>query len=818
MSYFKQVEIRDIVLPDLQHASIFYDGKRYELLFPSIIAQFQLTQQEGEISLRIQKLLLEKHKVNAIGKIIYSTLKNHLVFNIVAHSLEKGMTNQEKLVLKGSSDLKTLNLSAFTTTLQSLDPFKEKIKELNQTLYTWLFEKSTFNDVRIANLFFSAPLNENFTSKLLKSLYAEVTLKNVALRLEEELPPITTPDLTVKFKNNTLTFLLDLPQYENLKLDGSKVELKNFGGNLKTIVSIKSKEAFLDKRLHNLLQTYDINFDIHQKSSTIDADLRLTFEQQEDDLYVEAKGILKAQDADFDLFGLPIYAKNLNVVLDISPTEKHVFVNDSKLSLNQPQFLGLINCDINLMTKTLNGKINPDHLIITTRDNPQSKFDEILKINGQQLQQMYFNVDFNNTPIINFKDFQTQISLAQTKKVILSDISKLYPYSPILQYLAIQKGELAIQTEDFKTIYIQTQITNLNYPIFDKKWNPIQEFDSTIKITPKRIYVASLDESIIFDYQNSILKTNLANKNFDLLALQKSEIPIFKTFLKYNEPQTQQTQKESKHQTDTSATTTTHPITSSGRQKEKSDFKLYLEAKDSALRYENWIAPVDEIIISTDHNKVKADFTHGNGVANLDFYDNIIKFRANNFSGNFINLVAGKTIVEGGLFSAKGLYKNKVLRGEVEMQNTIFKNFATLQNVIALIDTIPSLIVFKKPGLGADGYEINHGRITFNLNDEYLGLKRIDLVGSSIDVLGSGIIKLEDKSIDIALNISTIKALSEVLNKIPIVGYLLLGKEGKISTGVVIKGTLDEPTSDVSIAEDIISAPFKIIQRIFTGE
>ncbi|RDU72069.1 AsmA-like C-terminal domain-containing protein [Helicobacter brantae] len=795
MSYFKEVEVRDIILPDSQHASIFYDGKRYELLFPSVIARFELTQDQSNIHLNIQKLVFEKYKINTIGKFIFSTTKNKLAFNVVANSFEEGMNAEEKLVIKGNSDLQTLNLSAFSTTLKSLDPFKEQIKELNFTLYKWLFQKSQFNNVRITNLFFSAPFNENFAQKLLKSLYAEITLENVALRLEENLPPITTPHLSVKYKNDTLSFLLDSPRYEDLKLDGSKVELTNFGGNLQTIVSIKSQEAILDQRLHHLLQTYDIDFDIHQKNSNINVDLKLTFEAQEEGVEVEAKGILKSQDADFDFFGFPIFAQNLNVVLDITPQEKHIFLNDSKLSFENPEFLGLVNCDINLKDKKAQGKINPDYLIINANDNPQSQLDEILEFSGQEVQQMRFGVDFADTPLITLEDFKAQISLSPTKNIILSDISKLYPYSPLLQYLAIHKGEIAIQTQDFKTIYIQTQISDLAYPLFDKKWNPIKELHSTIKITPKRIYASSLDESIILDYQDHFLKANFVSKNFDLDALEQNKIP----FLSFNTPKTQQTQQTQS-------------------QESPSNFQLYLEAKDSGVRYKNWIVPTDEIIVNLIDGKIKADLTHKNGVANLDFYDDIIKFQANNFSGNFINLIADKTIVEGGLFSGKGIYKNKVLRGEIEIQNTIFKNFATLQNVVALIDTIPSLIVFKKPGLGADGYEVTQGRITFDVNNEYLGLKKIDLIGSSIDVLGSGVVKLEDKSIDIALNISTIKGLSEVLSKIPIVGYLLLGKEGKISTGVVIKGTLDDPKSEVTIAEDLISAPFKIIQRIFTGE
>lgn len=797
MSYFKLLEIRNIILPDNQQASILYDGKRYELLFPSVVASFELEQTYTKIKLSIQKLLFSKLQINAMGKLEFLLDKNQINFALIANSIRPQMSPEEKLVIKGSSDLSILHLSAFSTLIHSLTPFEEEIKKI-PALHTWLMQKASFKNIRIKNLFFSAPLNENFLPRLLKSLYAELILEEVSLKLQPNIPSITTPTLKVQFKDKNLGFYLTHPLYDDISLEGSYVELKHFDKNLTTEVHIKSQDAILDHRLHTLLRAYNIDFDITQTSSKMQTDLTLSFQSTPEELNVSAKGKFQAKDADFNFFGFPLATPTLNVMLDINPSESHIFVNDSKIATNQPDFTGLINCDIDLNEKKAKGKINLDFLKIHTQ-NSTSPLGQILALERSLTPQIDFSVDFFSTPKVSLPDFDTQITLGESTGILITDLAKITPYSNLLQYFGISKGEVALQTKDFQTFFIQAQLSNLKYPIFDKKWQPINEVNMTSKITPTKIYISSLDESMVFNFQDDLLQITFKNKNFNLDSIASSQIPLLSQISQNGSPDQA-------------------PLQESAQKKLENNFHLYMVAKDSEVEFKNLKIPTDEIIINMKNGGIKVDFTHKNGVANIDFYDGLIKFNADNFGGKFINTIAQKTIMEGGLFSAKGIYKNKTVRGEVQMQNTIFKNFATLQNVLALIDTIPSLIVFKKPGLGANGYEVSHGRIIFDLNDEFLGLKKINLVGSSIDVEGSGIINLKTKELNIALSISTIKALSEVLSKIPIVGYLLLGKEGKISTGVVIKGTLDHPKSEVSVAEDILSAPFKIIQRIFTGE
>lgn len=799
ISYFEKIELKKIIFPNKQEASIFYDGLRYELLFPQAKALFQIQQDPQKINLTIQQLSFDEFNFHLNGQIDYLITRNKIDFSLTASS-NKAKTEQEKLIIKGQSDLKKLDISAFSTPFENLNLYEEEFQKVPE-LHEWLFKKASFKNIRIKNLFFSAPLNERFIPRMLKSLYAELDLEEVAVKFEPDLSPITAPALKIKFKNEVLRFDLDHPSYEGINLEGSFVELHNLAhptSAIKTLLYLQSKEILLDQRIHQILQAYQIDFDITQSDrSPIDLNLKIALQEVEDHLKIEAHGIFKSQESHFNFFGMPVFAENLNVVLDLNEDKKHIFINDSMLELQEPVIKGLFNLDINLAQENLSGFFNPKLIEVSTQqanqeDQESSPLEEIFTLTQKEIPKLQIKADFSSTPTIEIPDFDLQISLGEEKEITLETIEKLYPYSPLLNYLAIKSGRASIKTKDFKDFDIQADLTNLSYPIFDQEWNLLDQLSVSIKVTPQQIYVHSLKDDLSLSYEDHLLKVSLKDKNFDLQSLKNSDIPAISI------------QAES-------STKSLNP----SFEEEKSSFMLYLESKNSIVKYKKLKLPTDEIIVNMKNKKITLDVTHKNGVANIDFYDDIIKFNANNFGGDFINLVAGKELVKGGLFGASGFYKNKKFRADFEIQNTIFQNFAALQNIVALIDTIPSLIVFKKPGLGVDGYQVKSGRVLIEVNEDYVGLKKIDLTGSTIDVSGGGIITLATQELNVSLTISTIKGLSEVLNKIPIVGYLLLGKEGKISTSLILKGTLQNPKPEVTLADDIISAPFKIIQRIF---
>ena len=67
------------------------------------------------------------------------------------------------------------------------------------------------------------------------------------------------------------------------------------------------------------------------------------------------------------------------------------------------------------------------------------------------------------------------------------------------------------------------------------------------------------------------------------------------------------------------------------------------------------------------------------------------------------------------------------------------------------------------------------------------------------------------QKIDFYAQLITAKSLTGIINKIPIVNYITLGKEGKISTGFSITGDLENPTITTKTAQDILLSPFNIL-------
>lgn len=248
------------------------------------------------------------------------------------------------------------------------------------------------------------------------------------------------------------------------------------------------------------------------------------------------------------------------------------------------------------------------------------------------------------------------------------------------------------------------------------------------------------------------------------------------------------------------------------------DFNIIGE--DLQLTFLGYTLPFDSINMRFIDERIYIDGQYGKGIVNASIVKDNAVLRARNFSGHFVNTVlvsakGGKKLVEDGTFSLDLLYRGGTLNASAEIQNTALVEFKALQNILSLIDTVPSLFVFKNPHITDRGYQINYGKVLFAVNADYIGLQNIFLLGASMDVNGWGIIDRDTQELNVNLHLSTIKNLSKFINKIPVLGYLILGREGQISTNLILTGKYGDPKVHITLAEDLIKAPFNILRRIF---
>jgi hypothetical protein len=154
--------------------------------------------------------------------------------------------------------------------------------------------------------------------------------------------------------------------------------------------------------------------------------------------------------------------------------------------------------------------------------------------------------------------------------------------------------------------------------------------------------------------------------------------------------------------------------------------------------------------------------------------------------------------------------------GKIFINSAIVKELKSLNNIIAFINTIPSLLSFSSPGFSSKGYKIRKGYINYLLYKKVLYIKDAKIYGDNLDFFAKGYI-------DFNKNYMFLKITSNMkmkLKKIPIIGkglnYLLFGKNGSIDVKMIVKGNIDNPKVREDMGKDILISPFTLFKRAIT--
>ena len=466
-------------------------------------------------------------------------------------------------------------------------------------------------------------------------------------------------------------------------------------------------------------------------------------------------------------------------------------------------------------SKPMGEKEMLEKIIALIKSQDEQKFTyDIFKATRETLPQVDVEIDFSSEPVrvsIPALDVYIQISSSEIRANVV-DFSKFAPFSPIMKYLGLSSGSAVVELKGVRDVAFQVRIADFPTFLLSKDKTPLHTFSFNGSYKNDRLEVLSDDGKIRLDLYDNTILANFTDIDVNIDGLLASKIPaIQEAFSTSSEKKAVFTREEILLESEF--------LRAKRRYERQNGIKpriIAIQAQNITGFFKDVVIPFDDFNAKIRDDRISADATYKNGIANIDIIHGNTIIKAGNFSGEFLNRVVGRHIVDGGLFELSGIYKNDMFNGDVHMQNTSFKGFAIVQNVIGLIDTIPSLVMFRSPGLSAKGYEVKQGSIKLALNTQYVGLESIDLIGKSMDIQGSGFIELESQEVDMGLSISTLKNLSGILNKIPIVGYLLLGKDGKVTTQVSVRGTIQDPKTQVSLAQDLLKTPLKVLKRAFT--
>ncbi len=194
-------------------------------------------------------------------------------------------------------------------------------------------------------------------------------------------------------------------------------------------------------------------------------------------------------------------------------------------------------------------------------------------------------------------------------------------------------------------------------------------------------------------------------------------------------------------------------------------------------------------------------------------------------------LTEGRVKATGRLdFSSKITSKGKMnqlvkgLQGPLQMtlSNGFIEEDKLLSRILEVLN-FTEIVKGRLPDLGATGLAYTTITLQGKFQDGKLLIDRFFMDGETLGLLGTGVIRLEDETLDIELLAAPFKTVDTIVKYIPGVNYLLGGS--LISIPVSITGTLDNPEVTVlspsaigsslyNLAERTIKSPFKLIETI----
>ncbi|WP_181566320.1 YhdP family protein [Helicobacter monodelphidis] len=664
-------------------------------------------------------------------------------------------SNFEDIMLEGSS--LPFGYQVYTDILQDF----EVIQSLSKEPKEWILEniQGDFQITKVTSKGnFSA---KNILQSIIDNLYIEVKISTAKIFFQKTLSPIILQEINGIFHKGEVNFSLVDPFYEDISLQGSNVSIEHIFEHPNLNINILTKTR-LNQKILKILEAYEIQLPISQKNGNVNAELQLSIPFDEREMSV--KGRFVAQQSNFSLKGFEFSTTGVEVLLKDNFV---AFENMAIETLSTPKIKGSVSMILDTQKMNMQGKLQANKLVL---------FDdgEILNLPPQEIP---FFGDFKESVAINFPTLPLELSLGTETSIHIQHLLNLSPYSKILQSLDVRDGHLTLKTVDFKNFTFKAGVREHNLPILTQTLKPLTplEFSGNFD-TQGRAEVFSSDGLIHI-------------KVSDIITLSLRDI-VF--------------------------------AFSSKLDNDKSDEKeielpkaIHIQGSNITLFMLERQLPFNQVRLEVSKQKnLSGTLKNGNSTINISYFDKVFAIHGEQINEFLMNKLLGESAVKGGKYTLTGEYKDGVFKGNVILKNATFKSLVGLQNIIAFLDSAPSLLLFKSPGFDNSGYKIKSGSINLEISDEIIRIDRFEFDGSSVDSQGAGVVRIGDGMINFHVKIAAFKNLSTLLNNIPLMGYIITGQDGSFSTFLEVTGTTKDVRIQTNILKQTIQSPAYLLERI----
>jgi len=764
-TFFQEISLESVQIGDDFKIKILFLDDIFFVDSPylNIDIKFQNEQQDGIDHFIVKNLSLKDFNVSISGEGSANFDKDDYKFdgNFTSHELNGKLSFALKDTL--------LTYKAYDVNAGSIKDFIAELDSrihLNSEVKNWIYGYIVADDYHLNEINGKADLKKN--DLFLNELNATANAKNLLVKFDKGLPAVNVAEANITLNNSKLKFDLTAPVYKGKKLDGSNVAINNIfdekSANLELFIKTNS---IYDEAINEILRAYKINVPVRQLSGKMDASLKILIKLDEkslenfDEKSVIANGDFKISDAVLDIAGSKFNTKSALVKL----------VNTSTLNIDASGF-GLdffranAKADINLQKST--GEIKG---VIESFDLKE-KNDEILAFKNEPFTAL---LDFSkpSETTLSIEPFGINLRFGDESVIATKNSNFIMQNSPLLKQNGMFGFEdVSIKSKDFINLEILAKGLKFDMPFLDKNGSKYDSDDFLITVSKAGVKVQSASKKLSLNIAEKGIEAK--SNDLNLLVLDdnntKEQSTPLELFAKNGDIILQDLNK-------------TLPFTS---------FSADKKGKSTSL---NGLAKQGRVGYFSDEKSINLDAT--------------------DISGEFINGLLGTKSFEGGKFRLKMLGESsKNFKAEVRFFGTYLKDYIFYQKLLSFLNSVPSLLSFKTPDFNDKGFTVKNGKILLTRKGDVIEFLAIEMIGTSADIGGRGTIDLKSKKINIDLELKILKDASGIIDKIPLINQIILGKDRSLSTVIAIRGTTEKPEYSTQILQDALLSPLKIIRNV----
>lgn len=368
----------------------------------------------------------------------------------------------------------------------------------------------------------------------------------------------------------------------------------------------------------------------------------------------------------------------------------------------------------------------------------------------------------------------------------LTSLEKLVVQSPLLQKYNLDNGHLRLQKErGQKELNFWLQ-SDYKHKILIAQNEPIEHYTLQGAYDTHNGYAkAKLNEIVTIDIQDNI-KIKAQN-----IGIHVDEL------LNFFDDNATEEQMESVKQDE--------------QQQKDDSLSVFVEMEGCYLYLsENRSIISDTIHLQYRNETLHGELLHDKARANLLLKEKRFHLHGENFNDSFMEKLFANSKFRGGSMEFYISGPLKEYDGTIHIKETTILDYKILNNVLAFVNTVPSLVTFSLPGYNINGIKAKEAYVKLRFQDEKYKISDLYLDSKEIEIVGKGEASIKENSVDLDLNLKT--QIGSSFSKIPLIGHILLGNE-TISTSLHVTGKLDDPEVETQVVKDIAIAPFNIIKR-----